>query len=182
MMKSNEVNPYVVSVDRKCACDADTKTGLNPFKILHEVFLPFNALKSRYYELARMMPKQLMTSKTEIQNFMNSRGNRFHETSKTLHGIQFDAVRNNAMKKKYIELEGHAPNSDRIGVERIYKEWWNEIFSKFTMTGPQQYHTQQAQNLKNVLDKYNQNLGRENKATWWFAAACPFPRAKLTDI
>ena len=188
-------NPYLVSTQCRCqhhdgCCShfkSHTATNLhtgwtNPLRVIQANFLPLDRLEAYYSQLANMMPDKLMeseddmlqelTKKSKLGDGLETKGDDFFHIQSKLPQAQRNA--RESMESKYKSLEGHLPQSNRVGFVRIYKEFWKQIFSKTTWTGPQQYHTERAKNLYRILKAYLEHKDPNNQAARWFVEACPF--------
>ena len=188
-------NPYLVSTQCRCQhhdgcsslCKSHTATNLhtgwtNPLRVIQANFLPLDRLEAYYIQLANMMPDVLMeseddilqelTKKSKLGDGLKTKGDDFFHIQSKLPKAQRNA--REAMESKYKSLEGHLPNSDRVGFVRIYKDFWRQIFSKTTWSGPQQFHTERAKNLYRVLKVFLEHQDPKSLSAKWFVEACPF--------
>ena len=188
-------NPYLVSTQCRCqhhdkcssSCQSHTVTNLhtrwtNPLRVLQANFLPLDRLEAYYIQLANMMPDELMeseddilqelTKQSKLGDGLKTKGDDFFHIQSKLDKAQRNAKE--AMESKYKSLEGHLPNTDRVGFVRIYKEFWKQIFSKTTWTGPQQWHTERAKNLYRILKAFLEQKDPKSQSAKWFVEACPF--------
>ena len=188
-------NPYLVSTQCRCQrhdgccshCKSHTATNLhtgwtNPLRVIQANFLPLDRLEAYYIQLANMMPDVLMeseddilqelTKKSKLGDGLNTKGDDFFHIYSKLDKAQRNAKQ--AMESKYKSLEGRLPKSDKVGFVLIYKEFWKQIFSKTTWSGPQQWHTERAKNLYRILKLYLEHKDPKSQAAKWFVEACPF--------
>ena len=188
-------NPYLVSTQCRCQhhdgccshCKSHIATNLhtgwtNPLRVIQANFLPLDRLEAYYIQLANMMPDVLMeseddilqelTKKSKLGDGLNTKGDDFFHIYSKLDKAQRNAKQ--AMESKYKSLEGRLPKSDKVGFVLIYKDFWRQIFSKTTWSGPQQFHEERAKNLYRVLKVFLEHQDPKSQSAEWFVEACPF--------